>query len=379
MPYPVYFWIVLSIALVGLLDSAYLAVSHYRVYTDMGYKSFCAVSKAINCDTVSQSEFSIFLHVPVPIWGIIGYLFFLMVLFCAWKPDGDKTRFWPTLALIAFCFSVYSVILAAISTFYIRSFCIMCIVSYAANFLLLYFSWLTYGRFSKQPMSAGLKADLIPIFKNKIKSTVLMTILLAGLMLLIFFFPAYWQFTTRGMEKGIPTGTTHEGHPWIGAQKPQLTIMEFTDYQCFQCKKMHFYLRELIAVHPEKIRLVHRNFPMDHAYNPLVKAPLHVGSGKMALFSLYAAEKENFWQFSDMLFEIDAGQGIFNIRAIAKAAGFDVMELAGAVNNPYLRRKLDIDMRDGLKLGITGTPGYLIDGQVHVGQIPPGILAMVME
>ena len=77
LPFPVYFWSIVSITCVGLIDAIYLAISHYRVYTDIGYKSFCAVSKSINCDTVSQSAFSILLGVPVPVWGIVGYLIFL--------------------------------------------------------------------------------------------------------------------------------------------------------------------------------------------------------------------------------------------------------------------------------------------------------------
>ena len=68
-PFPVYLCTVVMLAMAGLADAIYLAVSHYRVYTDIGYRSFCAISKAINCDTVSQSAFSIFLGVPVPVWG----------------------------------------------------------------------------------------------------------------------------------------------------------------------------------------------------------------------------------------------------------------------------------------------------------------------
>ena len=80
LPFPVYYATVIVLAIAGLIDSIYLAVSHYRVYTDIGYKSFCAISKAINCDTVSQSPYSIFLGMPVPIWGVIGYIFFLLLL-----------------------------------------------------------------------------------------------------------------------------------------------------------------------------------------------------------------------------------------------------------------------------------------------------------
>jgi len=59
LPFSVYFWTVTFLAMAGLAVSVYLTVSHYRVYTDISYSSFCAISKAINCDTVSQSSYSI--------------------------------------------------------------------------------------------------------------------------------------------------------------------------------------------------------------------------------------------------------------------------------------------------------------------------------
>ena len=87
-----YFWVIAVIAAAGLTDSVYLSISHYRNYTDISYRSFCAISKAINCDTVSQSPYAIFLGVPVPVWGVIGYAFFLGLLFWAKRPDAGRKR-----------------------------------------------------------------------------------------------------------------------------------------------------------------------------------------------------------------------------------------------------------------------------------------------
>ena len=129
LPFPVYYLPTLILALGGLADAIYLAVSHYRVYTDIGYSSFCAISKSINCDTVSQSPYSILLNMPVPLWGVLGYLVFLLILVKAW---GEHRRYkdgWALLQILAFFFSIYSVVLALISTFLVHSYCIMCIIS----------------------------------------------------------------------------------------------------------------------------------------------------------------------------------------------------------------------------------------------------------
>lgn len=374
LPFPVYFWTVATIAMAGLADSVYLAISHYRVYTDMGYKSFCAVSKSINCDTVSQSPFSIFLNIPVPIWGIVGYLIFLTLLYPARKAPSDKNRLWPTLFVIALAFSVYSVILAIVSAVFVHSYCIMCMASYAVNLMLVFYTWLIHKRFDCTPIMAGIFKD-IQWLRDHVKGIALLTGAVATtVLLLMLFIPPYWEMSAAPPGRELPRGTTEDGHPWIGASYPQLEITEFTDYQCFQCKKMHFFLREFMATHPDSIRLIHRNFPMDHLYNPMVKEPYHIGAGKMALLSLYAMNHDKFWEINDFLFNIDTRNGAFNIKEMAKTVGFDVMEFANSVNDRTLQSKLRADILEGIRLGINGTPGYLIDGKVYVGHVPANII-----
>ena len=169
LPFRVYFAITILLALTGLFTSIYLSISHYRVYTDFGYKSFCAISKAINCDTVSQSSYSLFLDVPVPVWGIIGYTFVLMMLLCAKPKESSNQRMWALIFWIALVFSVYSVILALISNYLIRSYCIMCILTYAVNLSLLWYAWLIHKRFSNAGILEDTKYDIIHLKDNSPK------------------------------------------------------------------------------------------------------------------------------------------------------------------------------------------------------------------
>ena len=327
LPFAVYYYTVVLIALVGLLVSLYLSYSHYRVYTDIGYKSFCAISKAINCDTVSQSAFSIFWDLPVPVWGIIGYMFLLLFLPFAKNKDAKNKRVWTLLFLIAAGFTLYSIILAFISTFYIHSYCIMCLVLYAVNLLLLFYTHMICSRFKSSGLIDGLKKD-IQFLKTKRSSVIgIFAPFFSVVILLLLFFPTYWQFAPPVLLSKIDSGVTTEGHPWIGAQNPKLIITEYTDYKCFQCKKMHFFLRQLIAKHPGKIRLVHRNFPMDHAVNPIVKEPFHVGSGKMALMAIQAASQNKFWQINDILFEMAREGDVIDLRELAAQLEMDLPTL----------------------------------------------------
>ncbi|MDA8135416.1 MAG: thioredoxin domain-containing protein [Desulfobacteraceae bacterium] len=365
-----YFFAVVLIALVGLGDAVYLAISHYRVYMDIGYQSFCTISRSLNCDTVSQSRWAILLNVPVSVWAIWGYGFFLALLSFAWSKKELGKRMWTFLFLIALCFTLYSFFLAFVSTYRIKSYCVMCILSYAVNLFLLYFSWLIRRRFHCEPVFKSFFLDIRHLLSHP-KITGSLLILFGTIaVLLIFYFPAYWQYSPPGISSEIFTGTTQDGHPWIGAQEPELVIEEFSDYLCFQCKKMHFFLRRMIQVYPDKIRLIHRHFPMDHAINPVVKEPFHEGSASLALFSLYLAEKGKFWEINDILFNIPRHENTINLQDLAQQAGITLEDLNPVFQDQNLWVRLQQDIQAGIVYNLKGTPAFIIDGKAYEGQIP---------
>ena len=380
LPFPVYYLPTLILALGGLADAVYLAISHYRVYTDIGYSSFCAISKSINCDTVSQSPYSILLNMPVPLWGVLGYLVFFLILVKAW---GEHRRYkdgWALLQSLAFFFSIYSVVLALISTFLVHSYCIMCIISYGINLLLLFYTWMIRRRFKLPGLYSGLKRDFRMLWHSlplRWALTVIIVLTAAG----IFFFPAYWQLAgDLPLDAQVPYGITADGHPWIGAATPRLEIVEYTDYLCFQCRKMHRYLRQLVARFPDRIRLVHRHFPMDHEFNIIVPEPFHVGAGNMALLALYAAEQGKFWEMNDALYAAAGEHTALDLKSLSAQTGLDLPSMRAALTQRRdLRLRLARDIGEGLKLEITGTPAYVIDGQVHLGQIPPDLIERALD
>jgi len=374
LPYPVYLWTVFVLSFAGLADSIYLAVSHYRVYTDMGYRSFCAITKSLNCDTVSQSTYAVFLGLPVSIWGIVGYLFILFLIGFGILVQSDKKRMWPMVFFVSLFYSTYSIVLAIISTFLIQSYCLMCILAYAINLLIVYYSWLINNRFGACSLTTGLREDVRFMIRNRIKAMSVFLPFGVALIVLWAFFPNYWTFKPIAIPQNMPTGVTVDGDPWIGSLDPSLTIVEYTDYRCFQCRKMHFFLRDLIARNPGFIRLVHRHFPMDKAFNPLVKEQVHAGAGRMALLAIYAASQDRFWQMNDILFNLEKDHKQINMKELARMCELETKDLARKLGQPVLVKKLFKNIQEGLAHGINGTPAYVINGKVYTAQIPPEIL-----
>ena len=378
-PFYVYLWAVALLTLVGLTDSIYLAISHYRVYTDIGYTSFCAISRAINCDTVSQSPYAIMLNLPVAVWGVIGYAFILILVFMAGSKSAGKVRIWSLIFWVTLIFSSHSVILAWISSYLIQSYCVLCIVSYGVNLALLFYAWLIRRRYTNYGLIVNTQKDILFIWKHKVKYGSLFATFFAAVIFTWGSYPNYWNVEPLRISTDIPSGITVSGYPWIGSENALVEITEFADYQCFQCRKMHFFLRQLIAGNLDKIKIVHRHYPMDHEFNPIVTEPFHVGSGKLALLSVYAAKKNKFWQMHDLLYRIAGQKKPIGTKELAKILNLDSNELARSINDRSIRHRVKHDIYTGNKLGITGTPAYLIEGKIYQGQIPPEIIKKILN
>ena len=261
LPFRVYLVTILILAGSGLAASIYLAVSHFRVYTDIGYRSFCAISRTFNCDTVSQSTYAIFLNVPVAVWGVIGYSFLLIfIVLYAGRKDA-RGRGWAAAYCLLLAFCCYSVILASISSYVINAYCIICIFTYAVNLALAFMAWLVRKRFDPSGFIGALKIDIRHIAQRQKSAAVMAGVTVLSLALIIAFFPGYWKLELPSELSKLQTGLTEDGHPWIGNDSAPIVITEFSDYLCFQCKKMNYYLRQLISRHPDSFKLVHHHFP----------------------------------------------------------------------------------------------------------------------
>ncbi len=378
LPYRAYHLPLLLLAAVGILNAVYLMYAHFQNYTDPAYASFCAISQAINCDTVAQSPWSVLFGLPVALWGLAGYLVSLLLLTALRQPSAGNLPLWSLMVVSSAGYALVAVFFGYISVAKIHSYCILCLLTYGINFGLFFGSWLIRRRFCTAPLKADLISALGTIRRKSWLAGSLGALLLA-LSITIILIPPYWSFSPSPIKDDMARGITADGHPWIGAEHPELTITEFSDYMCFQCKKMHFILRQLVQSYPDRIRLVHRHFPMDHAYNPLVKDPFHSGSGKMAILALYAQTKGKFWEVNDFLFELAGAKQDFNTRAVAEFMGAPRAELAVALKAKPLRLLLKHDIAVGLQKGITGTPGFVVNGKVYLGNIPSDILKQAVS
>jgi protein-disulfide isomerase len=112
----------------------------------------------------------------------------------------------------------------------------------------------------------------------------------------------------------------------------------------------------------------------------VVKEPFHEGAAVMAVLAIQAGFKGKFWEANDALYQLMTKQdNVFNTEDLAKAIGLNPQDLAGAFDDPKPFQKMIKDIRAGMKLGLSGTPSYVIDDVVYEGGIPADILANILS
>lgn len=145
--------------------------------------------------------------------------------------------------------------------------------------------------------------------------------------------------------------------PRLGPDNAPVTIIEFSDFQCPFCQMSVGVLRELRQTYGDKIQLVYRDFP----------APNHPDAFPAAEASQCAHEQGKFWEYHDLLFTRQAPNKSWNFLALAAELGLDAQAFSRCLNSGRFEEEIKKDLQDGLRLGVTNTPTFFINGRPLIG------------
>ena len=149
-------------------------------------------------------------------------------------------------------------------------------------------------------------------------------------------------------------------NPSLGPDHAPITIVEFSDFQCPYCQQSVRILKELRHMYGEKIRLVYRDYP----------GPNHPYAPQAAKAARCAGEQGKFWEYHDLLFGRQSPGKAWDFVALAKELGLQLNVFDSCLNSERFREEITKDLQDGLKLGITSTPTFFINGRPLVGAQP---------
>lgn len=154
-----------------------------------------------------------------------------------------------------------------------------------------------------------------------------------------------------------------ENVPSKGDPNAQVTVVEYSDFQCGYCARAANDVADLLKDYQGKVKLFYKQFPLS----------FHKWAEEASIASLcvYDQANEKFWQLHDAIFEKQAEIKVADAKetfaGMARNLGVDMKKYDQCVNSEETKRRVASDMNEGRSIGISGTPTFVVDGFVISG------------
>jgi protein-disulfide isomerase/uncharacterized membrane protein len=368
---------------IGFATSAYLTNLYVEATEALqggaGVDSFCNISTGMNCETVAASEYSSFLGIPISVWGL-EYFGLAIALVLAAHYRFIPIKRWDSLILALSLLGVpVTILLGWISLSVIQSVCILCLLVYVVNALLVVALAIPNRQrlvpFLKQGPKELIELALDP--KHRVTAILAVVIGLSQFLWVprIFGREAHAANDAKPLlEVGDAKVGTWRGLPasgkTLGPADAPIRIEEFTDFQCPFCSRAHDVMLQVVEKYPGKIHLMHRDYPLDHNCNPAVPEPFHPDACAAAFFARCAADQDLFWPYESLLFHNQRKLKKAAMLSFAEQAGLDLDKMNACVQSETTHKAVLADIEEGMKRGITGTPAFFVNGEAIVGARP---------
>ena len=302
---------------------------------------------AHGCDIVNNHPSSSWFGIPVAYFGFLGYA--LIAALAAARAGMAPERARP-LALAGYLVSAFgaltSVALQIYSLTVIVATCRWCLASAAIMIALLVAHALEYG---------DRASEDVPVGRGEFK---LATVLFA---VCAFALGAFGLNLKKASYSAMKVDQAQlqkaplvpDGAHIYGDKASPVTIVEFADLMCPLCQQASPKVKEFVAAHPGKVRLVYRSLPLSmHPMGSLAAATAEV-----------ADDEGKFWDFTTAIMATGENmQTADRVFEIAKSVGLDPDKIKAKLSHddgPEMKR-LTRDINAANALGIGSTPTFLV-------------------
>jgi len=360
------FFSLLGIALLVSLTQHFYEVRNGTA----GFKSFCNMSQAMNCDIVAASSYAELIPgLPLASVGAGWFLALFVISFFAlnpyWKRESTRALFGMT--ALGTLFSLFYLAVMAIQ---IKTFCLFCLGVDALNLILLGLC------FSLKP--EGFSVHKLDFSKWKI----LVPISATSILIMIVGLRSLDQANMKASDlaelansvissTAYPVGSGEE-FPAFGPKDAPITIVEFSDFQCPFCRIGAFGLNSVLNRYPHLIRIVFRNFPLDQSCNSQVQHSAHPQACEAARVAHCAYQMGKFEDVYQTLFEKQVAFGPGIPLELASQIGLDRSRLKSCVDSSDTQLAISRDIQEALTLGVQSTPTFFVNGHKMEGAFPVG-------
>ncbi|MEI2580439.1 DsbA family protein [Scytonema sp. PRP1] len=173
--------------------------------------------------------------------------------------------------------------------------------------------------------------------------------------------------------------------PTTGSPQSKILLVEFSDFECPYCAQAHKTLKQFMAKHKDEVTLVYKHFPL---------TSIHPQAMPAATAAWAAQQQGKFWEYQDALFTHQKELGEPLYLDIAENLNLDLEKFkrdrqsitdkgdrqsstdkgerqsrADKGDRSYADTAIEKDIQLAERLGLSGTPFFVMNGQTLSGAL----------
>lgn len=153
-----------------------------------------------------------------------------------------------------------------------------------------------------------------------------------------------------------------------GGRDAPVQLVEFADYQCPYCQKANSDLVKLLEEYKGKVSIIYKDFPL----------PMHPHAEKAAEAARCAGAQGKFWEYHNLLFK-DKKLETSDLKQNAKTLNLDSAKFDTCLDSGQEAAPVKKDQDEGMKLGLSGTPSFFLNGHFFSGAMDYTALRQMVE
>src|SRR5436190_220101 len=152
--------------------------------------------------------------------------------------------------------------------------------------------------------------------------------------------------------------------PSMGDPSAAVALVEYSDFECPVCRKLHDALREILPTYAGKVRVVFKDFPIEQIH-PWAR------TGAIAGRCAYQQDPKAFWKMYDLLYDnqevISPANAWNKMVDFAGQAGLNGEAFKSCMAAPEASAAIEASRANGATLEVQSTPTVFVNGRRMVG------------
>lgn len=142
----------------------------------------------------------------------------------------------------------------------------------------------------------------------------------------------------------------------LGSERAPVTLVEYSDFECPNCKQAAGAVKLLLAKFGECVRFAFRHFPLEKA---------HPHALRTAEVAECAGAQGKFWQMHDLLFEKQGHQQLPQLYEYARILDLDMARFTAELDDEIYLQRVREHRQSWQRERSRATPTFFVNGRIQ--------------